>query len=132
MRYGVILTAGDLRTQGDLAGEAGTAGWDGAFTWDGVAVDHPHAWEPWVAMAALAARTERVTLGAIITPPTRRRPWKLAREALSVDHLSGGRLVLPSGIGRRSDDAFAKVGGSTDRAIRAGRLDDTTALPDGF
>ncbi len=132
MRYGIVLTAGDLRTQGDLAAEAEAAGWDGVFTWDGVAIEGVEAWDPWVTLAVLAMRTERVTLGAIVTPPARRRPWKLAREALSIDHLSGGRLVLPFGLGAVDDGAFAKVGEPTDRATRAGRLDETIALLDAF
>ena len=47
----------------------------------------------------MAMRTERVRLGAIVTPPSRRRPWKLARETMTLDHLSGGRLVVPVGLG---------------------------------
>src|SRR3712207_6897879 len=47
-------------------------------------------------MAAMAMRTERVRIGAVLTPPARRRPWKLARETVALDHLSGGRLVLRS------------------------------------
>ena len=131
MRYGIVLTAGDLRTQGDLAAAAEAAGWDGVFTWDGIAVGLD-AWDPWVTMAVFALRTERVTLGAIVTPPARRRPWKLAREALSIDHLSGGRLVLPFGLGAPDDGAFGKVGEPTDRATRAGRLDETMDLLERF
>ena len=46
-------------------------------------------------MSAIAMRTERVTIGAVVVTPSRRRPWKLARETQALDHLSGGRLVLP-------------------------------------
>jgi alkanesulfonate monooxygenase SsuD/methylene tetrahydromethanopterin reductase-like flavin-dependent oxidoreductase (luciferase family) len=48
-------------------------------------------------LAAMAARTSRVTLGAMLTPPSRRRPWKLAREAMSVDRaLTAGATTGPA------------------------------------
>ncbi len=98
MRYGFIIPKGDPRTVADLAREVEEAGWDGAFYYDAIHVGE--GWEiydPWVVMAAMAMLTRRVRIGAMLTPPARRRPWKLAREALTLDHLSGGRLVLPRG-----------------------------------
>jgi alkanesulfonate monooxygenase SsuD/methylene tetrahydromethanopterin reductase-like flavin-dependent oxidoreductase (luciferase family) len=80
----------------------------------------------------MAMRTERATLGAIVTPPSRRRPWKLAREAMSVDVLSGGRLVLPVGLGALDDAAFGAVGEATDARTRAALLDETLAILDGL
>ena len=52
-----------------------------------------------MALAAIALATERVRIGPMVTPLPRRRPTKLARETVSVDHLSGGRLTLGVGIG---------------------------------
>ena len=72
-------------------------------------------YDPWVVMAAMAMRTERVRLGAIVSPPARRRPWKLAREAMTLDRLSNGRLVLPVGLGATDDGAFGNVGEPTGR-----------------
>ena len=47
----------------------------------------------------MALATERVRLGTTVTAPSRRRPWKLARETVTLDHLSGGRrAVRQSGI----------------------------------
>jgi alkanesulfonate monooxygenase SsuD/methylene tetrahydromethanopterin reductase-like flavin-dependent oxidoreductase (luciferase family) len=66
-------------------------------------------------------RTRR--LGAILTPPSRRRPWEFARETAVLDHLSGGRLVLPVGLGAVDDGGFGKVGEPTDRKTRAELLD---------
>ena len=125
MKAGIILTAGDPRTQADLAGDAEAAGWDGVFTWDGIAIGETEIYDPWVMLAALAMRTERVTLGAIVTPPARRRPWKLAREAMTLDRLSGGRLVLPVGLGALDDGAFGNVGEPTDARTRAELLDES-------
>ncbi len=132
MRYGIVLAAGDPRTAASMAAEAEAAGWDGVFTWDGIAIGDIESWDPWVLMAGMATATERVTLGAIVTPPSRRRPWKLAREALTLDHLSGGRLVLPVGLGALDDGAFGNVGEPTDVRTRAELLDETLAILDGL
>ncbi len=132
MKAGIILTAGDPRTQADLAREAEGAGWDGVFTWDGIAIGGSDTYDPWVLLGALALVTDRVTLGAIVTPPSRRRPWKLAHEAMTVDRLSGGRLVLPVGLGALDDAAFANVGEPTDARTRAGLLDESLAILDGL
>ena len=76
--------------------------------------------------------TSRVRLGAIVTPPSRRRPWKLAREAMTVDRLSNGRLVLPVGLGAVDDAGFGNVGEQTEARIRAELLDETLAILDGL
>jgi alkanesulfonate monooxygenase SsuD/methylene tetrahydromethanopterin reductase-like flavin-dependent oxidoreductase (luciferase family) len=132
VKAGIILNAGDPRTQADLAAEAETAGWDGVFTWDGVALGEGETYDPWVLMSAFAVRTERVTLGAIVTPPSRRRPWKLAREAMTLDRLSNGRLVLPVGLGALDDAAFGNVGEPTDSRVRAELLDESLAILEGL
>jgi alkanesulfonate monooxygenase SsuD/methylene tetrahydromethanopterin reductase-like flavin-dependent oxidoreductase (luciferase family) len=132
MKAGFVVSVGDPREAAELAADAEAAGWDGIFTWDGVAIGRGDTYDPWVVMAAMAMRTERVTLGAIVTPPSRRRPWKLAREALSVDVLSGGRLVLPVGLGALDDLAFGAVGEATDARTRAELLDETLAILDGL
>jgi len=128
VRYGFLVTTGDPRTAADLAATAEAAGWDAVFTWDGIAIGDGDTYDPWVVMAAMAMRTERVRLGAILTPPARRRPWKLAREALTLDRLSGGRLVLPVGLGALDDAAFGNVGEPTEARIRAELLDESLAI----
>ena len=128
MRYGIILTTGDPTMLAELAGEAERAGWDGVFYWDGIALGASDTYDPWVVMAAMAMRTERVRLGAIVTPPSRRRPWKLARETMTLDHLSGGRLVLPVGLGAVDDRAFGNVGEPTDVRTRAKLLDESLEI----
>jgi alkanesulfonate monooxygenase SsuD/methylene tetrahydromethanopterin reductase-like flavin-dependent oxidoreductase (luciferase family) len=132
VRHGIVLTAGGPRETADLAARAETAGWDGVFTWDGIAIGPGDTYDPWVVMAAMAMRTERVTLGAIVTPPARRRPWKLAREAMTLDRLAGGRLVLPVGLGALDDAAFGNVGEPTDARTRAELLDEALAILEGL
>ena len=132
MRYGIVLTTGDPRMAADLAAEAEAAGWDGVFTFDAIAIGPVPMYDPWIVLAAVAMRTERVTLGAIVFVPARRRPWKLAREAVSLDVLSNGRLVLPVGLGTLDDAGFGNVGEATSPGVRARRLDETLAILDGL
>ncbi|MBN1564463.1 MAG: LLM class flavin-dependent oxidoreductase [Anaerolineae bacterium] len=133
MRWGLNLpnvgACSDPRVLADVAYEAEQAGWDGAFVWDSLCAEmkdppNQHVCDPWIALAAMAMRTERILLGPIITPITRRRPWKLARETVSLDHLSRGRLVLPVGLGAVDEGAFARVNEERDRKLRAERTDE--------
>lgn len=133
MRYGFIIPGGDLRTIIELAVEAEAAGWDGVFYWNGICIEGVgQMHDPWVTLAAIAMRTERVRIGAVLTPPSRRRPWKLARETATLDHLSNGRLVLPVGLGALDDGGFTKVGEVTDRRQRAELLDESLEILSGL
>jgi alkanesulfonate monooxygenase SsuD/methylene tetrahydromethanopterin reductase-like flavin-dependent oxidoreductase (luciferase family) len=132
MRYGFIVPKGAPRAVAKLAREAEEAGWDGVFYYDAICVGEMETYDPWVVMAAMAMKTERVRLGAILTPPARRRPWKLARETMTLDHLSDGRLVLPVGLGALDDGGFSKVGEPTDRRIRAELLDESLEILSGL
>lgn len=135
MKYGFIIPKGDPRTVAELAHEVEEAGWDGAFYWDGMSLGGEWAgevYDPWVVMAAMAMRTERVRLGAIVTPPSRRRPWKLARETMTLDRLSNGRLIVPVGLGAIDDQGFGNVGEATDRQTRAALLDESLEILTGL
>jgi alkanesulfonate monooxygenase SsuD/methylene tetrahydromethanopterin reductase-like flavin-dependent oxidoreductase (luciferase family) len=85
----------------DLAQCAEEAGWDGFFVWDHIFGRDEAVCDAFVALAAVAAMTERLRLGPLVTPLARRRPWVLARQTTSVDHLSDGRLIF--GIGLADD-----------------------------
>ena len=91
---------GDVHALVELAIAAEEAGWDGFFLWDHLLyeADVPLV-DAWVALSAIASATSRVRLGPLITPLARRRPWKVARESVTLDHLSGGRAVLGVGLG---------------------------------
>lgn len=129
MKYGVDLPPfeeyADPRFMAEMAYEAEQAGWDGVFTWDHVwlGMSEPFV-EPWVALSAIASRTERVRLGAMVTPLARRRPWQVARTTVSLDHLSNGRLIFGAGLGSPVDSEFAAFGEETDNKIRARKLDE--------
>lgn len=131
MRYGIhIQNWGDYADPAvlvDLAREAESSGWDGVFLWDHILWRRTGVVpvvDPWVALAAIATVTSRIRLGALVTPLARRRPWKVARETASIDHLSGGRLIFGAGIGEPVEDDFATFGEEGDAKIRAGRLDE--------
>jgi alkanesulfonate monooxygenase SsuD/methylene tetrahydromethanopterin reductase-like flavin-dependent oxidoreductase (luciferase family) len=98
----------------DLAQSAEARGWDGFFLWDHIKHLPPvrAVADAWVALAAIACATERLRIGPMVTPLSRRRIEKLARETVTLDHLSDGRLTL--GVGLGSDrtgelEAFGEV-----------------------
>src|SRR4051812_49834261 len=80
--------------------------------------------DPWVAMAAIACATERVLIGPLVTPTPRRRIQKLARETVTLDRLSGGRLVFGVGIGGNRHGEFVPFGDPGDARERARLLDE--------
>lgn len=94
----------DIHLVSEVAHEAEQAGWDGFFVWDHIGDKWgDEVLDPWVMLAAMAMRTQRVRLGTMVTPVTRRRPWKLAREVATLDHLSNGRMILGVGSGGGSE-----------------------------
>jgi len=117
----------------ELAELAERSGWDGMFLEDYVVyqgrVGLP-TYDPWITLAAMAVATTRIRLGTTVTPLTRRRPWKLASEAVALDHLSGGRLILGVGMGDLSDPAFEAVGERVAPRERAEILDEGLELLD--
>ena len=129
MKYGFVLSKGTPVEVLRLAIEAEDAGWDGVFTWDAISIGETPVYDPWVMMGAIAGSTERVTIGAMILPLARRRPWKVVKEAVTIDHLSDGRLVLPVALGIPDDAGFHAVNtDSTDRKERAERLDEALEI----
>jgi alkanesulfonate monooxygenase SsuD/methylene tetrahydromethanopterin reductase-like flavin-dependent oxidoreductase (luciferase family) len=103
-----------------LAEVAEEAGWIGFFLWDHINYKldgFPASVEiadPWIHLAAIALRTKHIQLGPLVTPLPRRRPWKVARETVTLDHLCGGRLVLGIGLGSDYDGEYHDFGEPTD------------------
>jgi alkanesulfonate monooxygenase SsuD/methylene tetrahydromethanopterin reductase-like flavin-dependent oxidoreductase (luciferase family) len=132
MRYGIYVPNfgpyGDARILADLAYEAEKAGWDGFFLWDQVSKStltptiDPMV-DPWVALAAIALRTSTIRLGTLVTPLPRRRPWMVARETVSLDHLSAGRLIFGVGAGGGYYD-FEALGEASEAKTLAVLLDE--------
>lgn len=129
LQFGFVGSFGSASELVTMAREAEEHGWDGYFTWDGISLPGMEGYDPWGILAAAAVQTQRVTLGALVFALPRRRPWELARQALTVDHLSGGRLVLPAGVGVLDDAGFSAVPGQlTSLRERAELLDDVLAF----
>jgi alkanesulfonate monooxygenase SsuD/methylene tetrahydromethanopterin reductase-like flavin-dependent oxidoreductase (luciferase family) len=136
MKYGLDMAsagaAGDARSMGELAHIAEESGWDGIFLEDYIVwqsqQDVP-TFDPWITLAAMALRTQRLRLGTMVTPVARRRPWKLAQELVTLDHLSNGRMILGVGLGDTgesigADVSFAQFGEQEDPKRRARMLDE--------
>ncbi len=138
MKYGFIIPRGDVHTIPELAEKVEAAGWDAVFIPDCISIEseqYPATewYDPWVLLAVIAVRTRRVRFGTMLTPLSRRRPWKVARETVTLDHLSNGRLILPVGLGAAGDDAgFYKVGEAMDRKTRAKLLDESLEIITGL
>jgi alkanesulfonate monooxygenase SsuD/methylene tetrahydromethanopterin reductase-like flavin-dependent oxidoreductase (luciferase family) len=113
---------------GELAARAERRGWDGFFVWDHIDYRPPvrALADPWITMAAIVMRSERLITGPLVTPLARRRPHQLARETVTLDRLSGGRLVLGVGAGSDRSGEFDRdrFGEEPDMKARARLLDD--------
>jgi alkanesulfonate monooxygenase SsuD/methylene tetrahydromethanopterin reductase-like flavin-dependent oxidoreductase (luciferase family) len=114
-----------------LCAEGEEAGWEGAFVWDQVRWREPveAVGDPQITLAAIAAATERIRLGPMITPLARRRPAKVARETATLDRLSNGRLTLGVGLGSdRFAGEYSITGEELDDRKRAGMLDEALGI----
>jgi hypothetical protein len=129
MRYGIEIGAagecGDPRTLGELARIAEDAGWDGIFLEDYIVYySGAPTYDPWIALTAIALNTQHIRFGTTVTPLARRRPWKVARESVTLDHLSNGRFILGVGLGARDGIDFVNFQEGIDIRKRARKLDE--------
>ena len=110
----------------DLARRAEDRGWDGFFIWDHVKYRPPveAVADPWVVLAAIACATEQVRIGPLVTPLSRRRVHRLARETVTLDQLSRGRLTLGVGLGSSSTGELEPFGEVVDPRERGVLLDE--------
>ena len=137
MRFGITVPNidgfADPRFLVQLARDAEAAGWNGFFLWDHMIYRRP--WrpiiDPWVALGAIAVATSSIRLGTAVTPLPRRRPWKIAREVATLDHLSSGRAILGVGLGAPTDE-FDRFGEDPDTHVRVEKLDESLAIIDGL
>ncbi|MGD0054318.1 MAG: LLM class flavin-dependent oxidoreductase [Acidimicrobiales bacterium] len=131
MRQGIFLPPFDAFADPErlvqLAVDAERSGWDGIFLWDHLLYSDPvvEILDPYICMAAIAGATTTIEFGPMVTPLIRRRPQVLARQALTLDRLSHGRLILGLGIG---DDGrkgeLSRFGDETDAVVRGRALDE--------
>ena len=115
MNHGVVIgnepyLGGDSASLIDAAVAAEDAGWDGVFLGDhlcphGLAehLEYQSAFDPWITLAGIAARTDEITLGTWVSPLPRRQPWQVARDLATLDRLADGRVLLGTGLGSEPD-----------------------------
>jgi alkanesulfonate monooxygenase SsuD/methylene tetrahydromethanopterin reductase-like flavin-dependent oxidoreductase (luciferase family) len=105
LAFGVLtfqaLPYADLREDVQFAERIGL---DAAWLADQAVPDRLSILEAWTALAALAADTERIRIGTLVTNAALRNAMLLARQALTVDQVSGGRLDVGIGAGYYADD----------------------------
>ena len=133
MKLGVVLPmfSGDAKKVLDVARAAEAEGFDAAFAFDhffppGAPSDRP-ALEAFTTLAAVAAVTERIAIGTLVTRASVRPPGLLAKLTSWLDHASGGRLVLGIGSGDPIDWPEHEAYGLTvhDRPTRRAHLEET-------
>lgn len=134
MKYAVnIPPFTDPGTVVDLARDAESAGWDAVFLWDHVQWSteaRPDVHDPWVLLGAIADATERVRIGTLVTPLSRRRVQIVAKHLLTLDHLSGGRVTFGVGLGEPAVGDFSAFGDEADPKTRGAMLDEGLAVLD--
>jgi len=130
MRRGIFVAPFDElshpRVVAELAAAAEERGFDGFFVWDHVRYREPvrEVSDPWVVLSAVALATTRLELGPMVTPLSRRRIHKLARETVTLDRLCDGRLVLGAGLGSDNNEEFTRFEAVTEPRERAKLLDE--------
>lgn len=122
MRFGLVAANIGSYAKPDnvleLAETAEAAGWEALLLWDHLAwVWNGPTADPWINLAAVATRTERLFLGTAVTPVPRRRPQVLALQVATLDDLSGGRAILGAGLGGNERE-FTDFGESFDTERR--------------
>jgi alkanesulfonate monooxygenase SsuD/methylene tetrahydromethanopterin reductase-like flavin-dependent oxidoreductase (luciferase family) len=128
MHYGIVMANlddyADPHVAIRLAQAAEGAGWEAFFIWDHLGfVWRSPSCDPWVVLSAVAVSTTHLRLGTAITPLARRRPHVLANALVSLDLLSGGRVVLGAGLGGVMEE-FTAFGEPDEAKERAAMLDE--------
>lgn len=136
MKYGVIiLPEARWATMCDRWRSAESMGFDHAWTYDHL------AWrtlrdKPWFGcvptLAAAAGCTSEIRLGTLVATPSYRHPITFAKEVMSLDDISGGRIIcgIGSGAGGLDEEVFGPVSARAATADRSARFAEFVELTD--
>ena len=128
LRYGLYLPPfgpfGDPAALVDLAMRAEASGWDGVFLWDHLVSGALPIADPWTTLGAIAHATRDLWFGPMVAPLPRRRPWVVARQASTLSRLSGGRLILGTGLGSDESGDFSRFGEPAGLRTRSAMYDE--------
>lgn len=101
--------------------------WAGDHVWssrdDAGELDRPR-FDAWLMAAGIASVTSRVTVGTLVSPITLRNPTLLAKQAVTVDHMSGGRVIAGIGAGGNPKDRAITGGAQWSSAETSNRLEE--------
>lgn len=112
---------------------AETNGWDGFFLWDHLRWDgRVEVHDPWTLLGAIAVQTQRIRIGTMVTPLSRRRPAVVAKHLVTLDHLSHGRVTLGVGLGDPPDLDFSDFGDEASYRTRAAITDEALEVLSGL
>ena len=117
-------------TLAKLAQEAEKFEWDGFFLWNHIVEWDKRVpiYDSFTSRAAIALKTNRIRLGTTVTALPRLKPWEVARQTVSLDHLSHGRLILGVGLGAKESCDYERFGESEDNKILAEKLDESLRI----
>lgn len=134
MRLGLLLVPADPWPRAvTRAREIEDLGFDHLWTYDHL------SWrrfrdKPWFGaipwLAGIAASTSRIRLGTMVTSPNFREPVVLAKESMTLEHVSGGRFTLGIGAGGTGFDATVRGQEVLTPGQRAARLQDFVTMLD--
>lgn len=123
----------------DVAMDAEKSGWDGFFLWDHLYFTWAPAYIPdsWSVLSASAAKTNTIKLGTDVTPVTRRRPQVLAKQIVTIDQISGGRVILGAGLGgdgqgKGAGEEFTSFGEPSKYRVLARKADEALEVISGL
>ena len=117
-----------------MAVDAERSGWDGFFLWDHLVEGDKRLplSDSLTMLAAIAVKTKRIRIGTTLSPVPRYKPWALARQTATLDHLSNGRFTLSVGLGAAESCDYARFGEDPANLILAEKLDESLQIITGL
>lgn len=138
LRYGLYIPnfgrSAEPSFLSDMALDAERSGWDGFFLWDHL-VEYDRRvqlYDSFTTLAAIAVKTKRIRIGTTVTPLPRLKPWAAARQLVTLDHLSKGRVVLGVGLGAKESCDYTRFGEVDDNKVLAEKLDESLDIITGL